>query len=1065
MTFVSVPNFEAPADANGDNIYEIQVAASDGVLNDVQAVTITVTDQNDVAPTITSSAARSVNENTTSVGAVTATDPDTVGTEFGYAISGGADASLFTIDESGNLSFVTAPNFEAPGDANADNVYQVQVAVSDGANTTTQLISVTVNDQNDVAPTITSSSTPSVDENTTFVVAVTANDPDTVGAEFGYAIAGGADASLFTIDAAGNLSFVTAPDFEAPADADENNVYHVEVAVSDGVHTTTQLISVTVDDENNVAPTIVSATTGTVAENAPISTVVYDAAATDDGENTTLAYSITGGADAALFAINGTTGEVTFLASRNFEAPGDADGNNLYEIEVTASDGSLTDTQAVTINVTDQNDVAPLITSGDAVTVAENTPASTVIYTTIITDPDTVGTITYSLSGADAALFSINTSGQVRFLAPPDFEVPADVGADNTYNIVVHASDGVNIEDTQGVTISVTNSNLAPDITSGTTAIISENVSISTAVYDANAIDDNETGSPLTYSITGGADAALFAIDDATGEVSFLAPPNFELPTDANGDNIYELQVTASDGALTDVQPVAITVTDQNDVAVVITSGGTVNVAENTLASSVVYATTVTDPDTVGTVTFSLTGTDATLFGIDNLTGEVRFLASPDFEAPADAGADNVYDIVIHASDGVNPEDIRVLQLTVTDVVSAAPTITSGPTGNVDEEAAVSTVVYDVDAINNSENGSALTYAITGGADATLFNIDGSTGEVTFVSSPDFEAPQDADADNAYEIEVTASDGSLTDVADVTITVNDVDDTAPAVGPPTVAGIVWQNTGDGQVATGNAVLGTQGDVWQFGTTGDFDGDGDSDIVWHRDDGHVQTWLVEGGTFVPDSIGDAPTTWHITGSGDFDGDGDDDIVWRHDDGMVVTWEMENGDYVLNHNLASVPANWNIEGTGDFDGDGDDDIVWRHSEGLVVTWEMEDGEYVQNHNHTSVPTNWQIEGTGDFDNDGDADILWRHDDGTVLAWEMQAGEHLNHHHLATVPNGYQFQGTTDLDADGDSDIVWRQSDGAVVTWNVEAGAILQTTTFDQPPTDNVWEVRGTGAFPLA
>jgi hypothetical protein len=93
-----------------------------------------------------------VPENTTAVTTVTASDPD-AGTTFTYSITGGADAARFAINAStGALSFVTAPNYEAPSDANADNVYDVQVQVSDGALTATQAIEVAVTHGDLAAP-------------------------------------------------------------------------------------------------------------------------------------------------------------------------------------------------------------------------------------------------------------------------------------------------------------------------------------------------------------------------------------------------------------------------------------------------------------------------------------------------------------------------------------------------------------------------------------------------------------------------------------------------------------------------------------------------------------------------------------------------------------------------------------------------------------------------------------------------------------------------------------------------------------------------------------------------
>ena len=112
------------------------------------------------SPVITSNggganATRNVAENGTAVTTVTATDVN-AGTTFSYSISGGADAARFAINSSsGVLTFVAAPNFEAPTDAGANNVYDVTVQVSDGALTDTQAIAVTVTDVNEVPGTTT----------------------------------------------------------------------------------------------------------------------------------------------------------------------------------------------------------------------------------------------------------------------------------------------------------------------------------------------------------------------------------------------------------------------------------------------------------------------------------------------------------------------------------------------------------------------------------------------------------------------------------------------------------------------------------------------------------------------------------------------------------------------------------------------------------------------------------------------------------------------------------------------------------------------------------------------
>jgi glucose/arabinose dehydrogenase len=94
-------------------------------------------------------------------------------------------------------------------------------------------------------PTFTSAATVSTPENvTTSVYSATATDPD--GNSLTYSITGGADRAAFAMTAAGALSFTTPPDFEAPTDADKNNVYIVQLSVSDGTASATLDLAVTV---------------------------------------------------------------------------------------------------------------------------------------------------------------------------------------------------------------------------------------------------------------------------------------------------------------------------------------------------------------------------------------------------------------------------------------------------------------------------------------------------------------------------------------------------------------------------------------------------------------------------------------------------------------------------------------------------------------------------------------------------------------------------------------------------------------------------------------------------
>ena len=315
---------------------------------------------------------------------------------------------------------------------------------------------------------------------------------------------------------------------------------------------------------------------------------------------------------------------------------------------------------SIAVTVTAQND-APTVTSAAVASFAEN--GTGIAYRAAAADPEG-NALTWTLGGTDAALFDIvAATGAVTFKAAPDFETPADAGLDNIYDISVTASDGALSSAARAVAITVTNGNEAPAVTSATSASFAEN-GIGIA-YQATSTDPE--GRTITWTL-GGTDAARFAIVAATGAVSFKIAPNFEVPTDSGANNIYDITVTASYGNLSGTaRAVAITVTNVNE-APTVTSGLTASFAENGIG--IAYQATASDPDAGTALTWSLSGTDAARFNLDAATGAVTFKVAPDFEVPADTGADNLYNITVIATDGALSASEAVV-ITVADVIES----------------------------------------------------------------------------------------------------------------------------------------------------------------------------------------------------------------------------------------------------------------------------------------------------------------------------------------------------------------------------------------------------------
>ncbi len=141
LKFLTAPNFEDAKDSNRDNIYDVTVVATDSFgATDTQSLWVYVNNlfEQTGGPTITSAGGgdrgtMSILENSTSVGTVTATDPDTRDGDFiRYSIAQGGEGTLFNIDPvTGALTVKTAPDFENAQDSNRDNIYDVTVVATD----------------------------------------------------------------------------------------------------------------------------------------------------------------------------------------------------------------------------------------------------------------------------------------------------------------------------------------------------------------------------------------------------------------------------------------------------------------------------------------------------------------------------------------------------------------------------------------------------------------------------------------------------------------------------------------------------------------------------------------------------------------------------------------------------------------------------------------------------------------------------------------------------------------------------------------------------------------------
>ncbi|MFC4992446.1 cadherin domain-containing protein [Rubritalea tangerina] len=361
-----------------------------------------------------------------------------------------------------------------------------------------------------------------------------ATDPD-AGDVLSYTIVGGNASGSFSLDAStGALTTTSALDHESASQ------HVLTVEVSDGTLSDQASVTVNVADVNE-AP-VASDAVGDLAENLSGGQLIATVAASDPDAGSLLGFSITAGNGSGLFAI-GANGEVTSTGVLDFESAGQ------HVLTVTVSDGALSDSAQVTVNVTDVNE-APV--ANDVVgSLAENSSAGSVVAVVGASDPDAGASLTYSITaGNGSGLFAIDGSGAVSTTDELDYE---DV---SQHVLTVTVSDGT-LSDSAQVTVDVTDVNEDPVLVDSVVNV-DENGVAGTAVTTLSATDP-DAGASLSYSITAGNEAGLFALDSASGAITSTAELDFETSSQ------FVLSVEVSDGSLTDTAIVTIDVNDLNE--------------------------------------------------------------------------------------------------------------------------------------------------------------------------------------------------------------------------------------------------------------------------------------------------------------------------------------------------------------------------------------------------------------------------------------------------------------------------------------------------------------------
>ena len=300
-----------------------------------------------------------------------------------------------------------------------------------------------------------------------------------------------------------------------------------------------------------------------------------------------------------------------------------------------------------------------------------------------------------------------------------------------------------------------------------------------TAVATITATSD--ASGTCTFALTGGADQADFSLSGAT--LTFAATPDHENPADADTNNAYIVQITATDSADSATTAQTLTATVQ-DLALAITSGQSANVAENTNANTEVLDTATTDDAASCQISLGNTdddgdGNDA--FAVDDDCG-IKVNDAGDLDREG-SGYTTSWTLSLLASTGGTGSEnaVQTVTITLTDANDNAPVFTDGATDSVSANEGGTTVAdYDLTDADSTDPVNTCTDSGTDAADFTPSKVDADTCRIAFSSAPDFENPADANTDNSYSVNLIATDaGSNSDTIAITITIANTNDESP----------------------------------------------------------------------------------------------------------------------------------------------------------------------------------------------------------------------------------------------------------------------------------------------
>jgi VCBS repeat-containing protein len=263
--------------------------------------------------------------------------------------------------------------------------------------------------------------------------------------------------------------------------------------------------------------------------------------------------SVVAGTGANVVSTYGTlhvdaNGDYSFTASSGLDALLSGSTANLqFQFVVTSSDAA-TSSASLNFSITGATDT-PIVTSATSGSEAENTATSNVVYQITATEADPGAHLTYSLSGTDAADFSVSSTGAVTFKSSPVYQTQS------SYNINVNVFDGT-LEASQAVAIKVTDVAPTNSVPGGVNILNGLSpVTYTFSVSDPNPVELFETLSVSPGSLTLASTTGLISVSgNGSNSITFEgteAAVNAALngfTYSPGADGVHHIVITSSDG-------------------------------------------------------------------------------------------------------------------------------------------------------------------------------------------------------------------------------------------------------------------------------------------------------------------------------------------------------------------------------------------------------------------------------------------------------------------------------------------------------------------------------------